>query len=145
MSFFPLHSIDDPMVWGVLPFKFHFNPSNHRWSLGAYDICFTNRSVRSSFFALFRPSFEILGPPEFFLPFSLWAKFYLHIVYATLLMAVPFNLRSLRPFAFCHANHRGFQTFIPLLARIKRRGMMHLEERLSQTTRIHLTLFLRLN
>jgi monolysocardiolipin acyltransferase len=41
--------VDDPLVWGVLPFRYAFNPSNHRWSLGSYDICFTNKFL-SSFF-----------------------------------------------------------------------------------------------
>ncbi|KAE8454265.1 hypothetical protein EG329_005190 [Mollisiaceae sp. DMI_Dod_QoI] len=41
--------MDDPLIWGVLPFKYAFNPSNHRWSLGSYDICFTNR-VLTAFF-----------------------------------------------------------------------------------------------
>ncbi len=35
--------IDDPLIWGVLPMHYAFNPSNHRWSLGSYDICFQNR------------------------------------------------------------------------------------------------------
>ncbi|CAG8978351.1 hypothetical protein HYALB_00012486 [Hymenoscyphus albidus] len=41
--------IDDPLIWGVLPLKYGFNPSNHRWSLGSYDICFQNKFL-SSFF-----------------------------------------------------------------------------------------------
>ncbi|TVY32383.1 Lysophosphatidylcholine acyltransferase [Lachnellula subtilissima] len=41
--------IDDPLIWGVLPFKYAFSPSNHRWSLGSYDICFQNKFL-SSFF-----------------------------------------------------------------------------------------------
>lgn len=32
--------MDDPMIWGVLPFAYHWNPNNTRWSLGSYDICF---------------------------------------------------------------------------------------------------------
>jgi hypothetical protein len=35
--------MDDPLIWGVLPFRYAFNPANHRWSLGSYDICFQNR------------------------------------------------------------------------------------------------------
>lgn len=38
-----LSSIDDPVTWGVLPFRYHLNPSNHRWSLGSYDIVFKNK------------------------------------------------------------------------------------------------------
>ncbi|KAI1201286.1 acyltransferase [Nemania serpens] len=33
---------DDPLMWGVLPVRYAFNPSNHRWGLGAHDICFKN-------------------------------------------------------------------------------------------------------
>jgi len=42
--------VDDPLIWGVLPFGYAFNPSNHRWSLGSYDICFRNKAL-STFFA----------------------------------------------------------------------------------------------
>lgn len=37
--------MDDPLIWGVLPTSYAFNPSNHRWSLGSYDICFQNRQA----------------------------------------------------------------------------------------------------
>ncbi|KAI0432223.1 acyltransferase [Xylaria sp. FL1042] len=43
-------SSDDPIMWGVLPFGHAFNPSNHRWSLGAQDICFKNGFL-SAFFS----------------------------------------------------------------------------------------------
>jgi monolysocardiolipin acyltransferase len=36
--------LDDPMMWGVLPFGYHWNPNNHRWSLGSHDICFKKGS-----------------------------------------------------------------------------------------------------
>ena len=39
-------SIDDPLIWGVLPYKYHWNPNNMRWSLGSYDICFKNKCVQ---------------------------------------------------------------------------------------------------
>lgn len=32
--------MDDPFIWGVLPLRYHLNPSNHRWSLASYDVCF---------------------------------------------------------------------------------------------------------
>ncbi|PMD40635.1 hypothetical protein L207DRAFT_427575 [Hyaloscypha variabilis F] len=41
--------MDDPLIWGVLPFRYAFNPSNHRWSLGSYDICFQNRILKAFF------------------------------------------------------------------------------------------------
>ncbi|KAI2639663.1 acyltransferase [Hypomontagnella submonticulosa] len=41
--------LDDPLIWGVLPLKYGFNPSNHRWGLGAHDICFKNKFLQSFF------------------------------------------------------------------------------------------------
>lgn len=41
---------DDPLMWGVLPVRYAFNPSNHRWGLGAHDICFKN-GLLSAFFS----------------------------------------------------------------------------------------------
>lgn len=35
--------LDDPVVWGILPFRYLFDPSNLRWTLGAADICFANK------------------------------------------------------------------------------------------------------
>lgn len=35
-----VHSLDDPLIWGVLPLKYVFDPVNLRWGLGAHDICF---------------------------------------------------------------------------------------------------------
>ncbi|MCJ1243544.1 hypothetical protein MMC30_000741 [Trapelia coarctata] len=43
--------LDDPTIWGVLPFSYAFNPDNHRWSLGSYDLCFQNKFT-STFFTL---------------------------------------------------------------------------------------------
>lgn len=28
------------MIWGVLPYSYHWNANNARWSLGSHDICF---------------------------------------------------------------------------------------------------------
>ncbi|CZR61291.1 related to human BTHS gene involved in Barth syndrome [Phialocephala subalpina] len=41
--------MDDPLIWGALPYKYSFNPSNHRWSLGSYDICFQNAALTTFF------------------------------------------------------------------------------------------------
>lgn len=30
-------------MWGVLPLRYAFNPSNMRWGLGAHDICYKNK------------------------------------------------------------------------------------------------------
>ena len=46
------HSLDDPMMWGILPYRYHFNPSNHRWSLGSSDIVFKNKLVMPQSFRL---------------------------------------------------------------------------------------------
>ncbi|KAF4123297.1 monolysocardiolipin acyltransferase [Geosmithia morbida] len=35
--------LDDPIIWGVLPFRYSLDPENLRWSLGAHDICFKNK------------------------------------------------------------------------------------------------------
>ncbi|KAI8628573.1 acyltransferase [Xylariaceae sp. FL1651] len=43
--------IDDPLMWGVLPFRYGFDPSNHRWGLGAHDICFKNGPLGAFFFS----------------------------------------------------------------------------------------------
>ncbi len=40
------------MIWGVVPFRYHWDANNMRWSLGSYDICFKNgqSSLLSKFF-----------------------------------------------------------------------------------------------
>lgn len=43
--------LDDPLIWGVLPYRHGFNPENHRWSMGSYDLCFQNKAF-STFFTL---------------------------------------------------------------------------------------------
>ncbi|KAL2164217.1 hypothetical protein VTH06DRAFT_3433 [Thermothelomyces fergusii] len=42
--------LDDPVVWGVLPLGYIFDPTNLRWTLGAADICFSNKFF-STFFS----------------------------------------------------------------------------------------------
>ncbi|KAF2001493.1 hypothetical protein P154DRAFT_521580 [Amniculicola lignicola CBS 123094] len=43
--------LDDPLIWGALPLRYALNPENHRWGLGSYDLCFTNKPL-SMFFSL---------------------------------------------------------------------------------------------
>ncbi|KAI1082191.1 hypothetical protein F5B20DRAFT_578406 [Whalleya microplaca] len=43
--------LDDPILWGVLPLRYAFNPSNFRWGLGAHDICFKNKLLGSFFYS----------------------------------------------------------------------------------------------
>ena len=45
--------IDDPLIWGVLPFSYAITDGymNHRWSFGSHDICFKGM-FRSNFFSL---------------------------------------------------------------------------------------------
>lgn len=35
--------LDDPFIWGILPFDSYLNPDNVRWSLGADNVCFKNK------------------------------------------------------------------------------------------------------
>ncbi|KNZ56627.1 hypothetical protein VP01_2361g5 [Puccinia sorghi] len=41
--------LDDPMVWGMMPFRTYFETSKVRWTLGAADILFTNRWISPLF------------------------------------------------------------------------------------------------
>ncbi|EMC98619.1 hypothetical protein BAUCODRAFT_572705 [Baudoinia panamericana UAMH 10762] len=41
--------LDDPIMWGVLPNKYFWDPNNMRWSLGSYDICFRNKLFETFF------------------------------------------------------------------------------------------------
>ncbi|BFZ56509.1 Lyso-phosphatidylcholine acyltransferase [Savitreella phatthalungensis] len=43
--------VDDPLIWGLMPWRTLIDPTMVRWSLGSADICFTNR-VLSTFFSL---------------------------------------------------------------------------------------------
>ncbi|ETN39075.1 uncharacterized protein HMPREF1541_05297 [Cyphellophora europaea CBS 101466] len=45
--------MDDPLIWGVLPFSFHAYHGylNHRWGFGSHDICFKG-TLLSHFFTL---------------------------------------------------------------------------------------------
>lgn len=45
--------LDDPLLWGVLPFSFavYHGYNNHRWTLASHDICFKNLFT-SHFFTL---------------------------------------------------------------------------------------------
>ncbi|KAF2100918.1 hypothetical protein NA57DRAFT_65256 [Rhizodiscina lignyota] len=45
-----LSVLDDPLIWGPLPFKFFRSPDNLRWSMGSYDICFNQTKIESAFF-----------------------------------------------------------------------------------------------
>ncbi|MBW0487838.1 hypothetical protein O181_027553 [Austropuccinia psidii MF-1] len=45
-----ISTLDDPLVWTILPWYTYFNPFQTRWTLGAADILFTNRFI-SPFFS----------------------------------------------------------------------------------------------
>ena len=53
------------MMWGALPLKYAWNPDNLRWSLGSYDLCFTNKGL-STFFTLGQllPTHRIMYSPH---------------------------------------------------------------------------------
>ncbi|KAK6193255.1 hypothetical protein LQW54_012663 [Pestalotiopsis sp. IQ-011] len=57
--------IDDPVLWGVLPARYLFNPTNLRWGLGAHDICFKNNAL-ATFFSLGQvlPTHRLLYSPH---------------------------------------------------------------------------------
>jgi len=46
-----ISTLDDPLVWGILPARYYFHSHSTRWALGASDVIFTN-SVFSTFFRL---------------------------------------------------------------------------------------------
>ncbi|KAF8873866.1 acyltransferase-domain-containing protein [Gymnopilus junonius] len=46
-----ISTLDDPLVWGVLPAQYYLSSRTTRWALGASDVIFTN-PVFSTFFAL---------------------------------------------------------------------------------------------
>jgi len=46
-----LSVLDDPTIWGALPYRYHWNPDNSRWSLASHDIAFPNKAL-SFFFSL---------------------------------------------------------------------------------------------
>lgn len=43
--------LDEPLCWGILPFDYSFYPHRMRWTLGAENICFTNKFL-ARFFGL---------------------------------------------------------------------------------------------
>ncbi|KAF2228110.1 hypothetical protein BDZ85DRAFT_255427 [Elsinoe ampelina] len=43
--------LDDPLIWGSLPFSTHWSPNNIRWSLASHDLAFPNKPL-STFFSL---------------------------------------------------------------------------------------------
>lgn len=46
-----LSVLDDPLVWGALPFSKHWSSDNNRWSLASHDLAFPNRAL-TTFFSL---------------------------------------------------------------------------------------------
>ncbi|EFW99315.1 tafazzin [Grosmannia clavigera kw1407] len=58
--------LDDPLIWGVLPWRYTLDHRNLRWGLGAHDICYknsgqtlpTHRLNHSPLGGLFQPTIE---------------------------------------------------------------------------------------
>ncbi|GAM90317.1 hypothetical protein ANO11243_083600 [Dothideomycetidae sp. 11243] len=46
-----LHRLDDPLIWGSLPYATHWRPDNNRWSLASHDLAFPNKAL-TTFFSL---------------------------------------------------------------------------------------------
>lgn len=53
-------SVDDPFLWGCLPWKFFYNVDDIRWGLGAANVCFKN-----SFFSYFFSLGKVLATERF--------------------------------------------------------------------------------
>ncbi|KAG9554370.1 hypothetical protein KCU79_g11477, partial [Aureobasidium melanogenum] len=43
--------MDDPIMWGILPYSYHWDPNNVRWGLASHDLAFQNKFT-SLFFSL---------------------------------------------------------------------------------------------
>jgi monolysocardiolipin acyltransferase len=37
--------MDDPIMWGILPYSYHWDPNNVRWGLASHDLAFQNKYV----------------------------------------------------------------------------------------------------
>ncbi|KAF2150074.1 hypothetical protein K461DRAFT_245377 [Myriangium duriaei CBS 260.36] len=46
-----LSVLDDPLIWGCLPYSMHWRPDNNRWSLASHDLAFPNKPL-TTFFSL---------------------------------------------------------------------------------------------
>jgi len=44
-----ISTLDDPMMWGMMPFRTYFDTRTVRWTMGAADILFTNRWISPLF------------------------------------------------------------------------------------------------
>ncbi|KAI5362157.1 Putative phospholipid/glycerol acyltransferase [Septoria linicola] len=113
--------LDDPLIWGVLPHRYFWKPNNMRWSMGSYDICFTNgflsaffsygntlpthRSAHSKFGGLFQPtmteSIRLLSDPHHGRQIS------------TSIDSVPSSIPSSDPFSSAQLSYTttGYDTF----------------------------------
>ncbi|KAK6348341.1 hypothetical protein TWF718_006140 [Orbilia javanica] len=79
--------MDDPIIWGILPFKYFLTPENLRWTLGSHDICFKNR-----FTTAFFSSGQVL--PTYRLRHSPHGGLFQPVMGKTLLMLTPPTLRD---------------------------------------------------
>jgi monolysocardiolipin acyltransferase len=43
-------TMDDPLLWGLLPVRVMFQPHRMRWTLAAHDICYSS-PLRARFFS----------------------------------------------------------------------------------------------
>jgi hypothetical protein len=77
------HSLDDPLIWGILPLRYVWNVDNMRWGLGSYDLCFQNKYVtgprrrRIAMLMVWQGAFNLLytrtSPPHPALsPLAIW-------------------------------------------------------------------------
>ncbi|EPS38299.1 hypothetical protein H072_7920 [Dactylellina haptotyla CBS 200.50] len=79
--------MDDPIIWGVLPFRHLLAPANLRWTLGSHDICFKNQ-----FTTAFFNNGQVL--PTYRLRHSPHGGLFQPVINKTLLMLTPPPLRD---------------------------------------------------
>lgn len=94
MRSYIIFRMDDPILWGILPLSYMFSPQNHRWGLGSYDLCFTNKYANLPL--LSAPTNRLLEGCRRFLR---WDRFYRPIAPRTRHSAVSFSPPSRKRFA----------------------------------------------
>ncbi|KAK6501686.1 hypothetical protein TWF481_009512 [Arthrobotrys musiformis] len=116
--------MDDPIIWGILPFKYFLTPENLRWTLGSHDICFKNR-----FTTAFFTNGQVL--PTYRLRHSPHGGLFQPVMEQTIQMLTHPTLRnsiassSLSPTAFTDSNSNGGGNKPPIWLHIFPEGQIY--------------------